>query len=179
MSEWRLDEICKIYDCPHYTAENEGKGYALIRTPNIGRGRLIMTGVHRVSFENYKKRNVRATPECGDLIFAREAPAGNIAVIQKGENICLGQRTVLLKPNPEIANAYYLAYNILTPWQQRRLLAPSAGSIVGHVNLKDIKAFTITLPTIEQQKTTAQVLCVLDEKIELNRRLNDNLPLAA
>ena len=179
MSEWRLDEICKIYDCPHYTAENEGKGYALIRTPNIGRGRLIMTGVHRVSFENYKKRNVRATPECGDLIFAREAPAGNIAVIQKGEKVCLGQRTVLLKPNPEIANSYYLAYNILTPWQQQRLLAPSAGSIVGHVNLKDIKAFTIALPTIEQQKTIAQVLCVLDEKIELNQRLNDNLPLAA
>ena len=179
MSECRLDEICNIYDCPHYTAENEGKGYALIRTPNVGRGRLIMSDVHRVSFENYKKRNARATPECGDLIFAREAPAGNIAVIQNGEAVCLGQRTVLLKPNPKIVNAYYLAYNILTPWQQRRLLAPSAGSIVSHVNLKDIKAFTLTLPTIEQQKIIAQVLCALDDKIELNRRLNDNLEAMA
>ena len=179
MSECRLDEICNIYDCPHYTAENEGKGYALIRTPNVGRGRLIMSDVHRVSFENYKKRNARATPECGDLIFAREAPVGNIAVIQNGEAVCLGQRTVLLKPNPKIVNAYYLAYNILTPWQQRRLLAPSAGSIVSHVNLKDIKAFTLTLPTIEQQKIIAQVLCALDDKIELNRRLNDNLEAMA
>ena len=38
-----LSEACTlIVDCPHSTARDEGTGYPLIRTPNIGRGRLIL-----------------------------------------------------------------------------------------------------------------------------------------
>lgn len=46
----KLSEACNfIVDCPHSTANNEGEGYPLIRTPNIGKGRLILDEVHRVS----------------------------------------------------------------------------------------------------------------------------------
>ena len=48
MSEVTLSEICElIVDCPHSTAIDEGKGYPLVRTPNIGKGRLIYSGMHR------------------------------------------------------------------------------------------------------------------------------------
>ena len=47
-----LQDVCElIADCPHSTAKDEGEGYPLIRTPNIGKGRLILEGVHRVSKE--------------------------------------------------------------------------------------------------------------------------------
>ena len=66
----RLQDVCElIVDCPHSTAKDEGIGYPLIRTPNIGKGRLILDGVHRVSEEVYHKRNQRAVPQDGDLIF--------------------------------------------------------------------------------------------------------------
>ena len=46
----KLLDVCEfIVDCPHSTAPDEGKGYPLIRTPNIGRGRLKLDNVHRVS----------------------------------------------------------------------------------------------------------------------------------
>lgn len=77
----KLQDVCeKIVDCPHSTAPDEGKGYPLIRTPNVGRGRLLLDNVQRVSKEVYDKRNKRATPQAGDIIFAREAPAGNAAL---------------------------------------------------------------------------------------------------
>lgn len=80
----RLMEICElIVDCPHSTAPDEGKGYLLIRTPNIGKGRLLLDNVHKVSEEVYIERNKRATPRENDLILAREAPVGNIAIIKK------------------------------------------------------------------------------------------------
>ena len=49
--EWvRLTYITYlIEDCPHSTAKDEGKGYPLVRTPNIGFGRLSLNCVHRVS----------------------------------------------------------------------------------------------------------------------------------
>ena len=38
-----LEDVCElIADCPHTTAPDEGKGYPLIRTPNVGKGRLLL-----------------------------------------------------------------------------------------------------------------------------------------
>lgn len=107
----RLEEVCEfIVDCPHSTAKDEGTGYPLIRTPNIGKGRFLLDNVHRVSENVYNKRNARAIPKDDDLIFAREAPAGNIAIIKNGEKMCLGQRTVLLRPNKKLVNPDFLTY---------------------------------------------------------------------
>ena len=84
-----------IEDCPHTTAPDEGSGYPLVRTPNIGEGYLILEGVHRVSEETYHKRNVRAVPQTDDIVYAREAPAGNAAVIKKEEIILVISFTVM------------------------------------------------------------------------------------
>ena len=119
----KLKDVCEfIVDCPHSTAKDEGSGYPLIRTPNIGKGRFNLEGVHRVSENVYKQRNLRATPQDNDLIFAREAPAGNVAIIKNGEKFCLGQRTVLIRPNPQYVSPDFLTYFLLAPQQQYGLL---------------------------------------------------------
>jgi type I restriction enzyme S subunit len=149
----RLTDICEtIADCPHTTAKDEGVGFPLVRTANIGEGKLIYEGMHRVSKEVYDKRNSRAVPKCGDLIFAREAPAGNIAVIQEGELVCLGQRTVLISPIREIADSDFIALYILSPVIQTLLVKKSIGATVAHVNLKEIRPFLIPLPPLDEQK---------------------------
>ena len=140
-----------IEDCPHSTAKDEGKGYPLVRTPNIGFGFLLLKGVHRVSEKVYNQRNVRAVPQKNDLIFAREAPAGNIAVIQD-EKVCLGQRTVLLRPITHCILPQYLAYYILAPSSQQSLVEKSSGTTVAHVNLSDFRPYLIAVPPIDEQK---------------------------
>ena len=63
----KLLDICEtIVDCPHSTAKDEGTGYPLIRTPNVGKGRLKLAGVHRVSENVYNQRNERAVPQVDD-----------------------------------------------------------------------------------------------------------------
>ena len=117
-----LNDVCElIVDCPHTTAPDEGKGYPLIRTPNIGRGRLLLDGVHRVSERVYRERVQRAIPQDGDLIFAREAPAGNVALIVNGQKVCLGQRTVLIRPDQSLVDPAYLTYYLLSPQKQHDL----------------------------------------------------------
>lgn len=133
----KLSEVClNIVDCPHSTVPDEGSGYALVRTPNIGKGRFNLEGVHRISEKSYKKRCSRITPTTNDLILAREAPAGNVAIIKKGiEPLALGQRTVLIRPNPEKVNPDYLVYYLLSPKQQYELLGRATGATVAHVNM--------------------------------------------
>ena len=166
-----LKDVCEfIIDCPHSTAKNQGNGYPLIRTPNIGKGRFNLDGVHRVSEDVYKKRNLRATPQDNDLIFAREAPAGNVAIIKNGQKFCLGQRTVLIRPNPKYVSPDFLNYFLLAPPQQYGLLGNANGATVAHVNLPTIRELKITLPPIETQRRIADILSAYDDLIENNQK---------
>ena len=171
-----------IEDCPHSTAKDEGKGYPLVRTSNIGFGFLLLNGVHRVSEKVYNQRNVRAVPQNNDLIFAREAPAGNIAVIQD-EKVCLGQRTVLLRPITHCILPQYLAYYILAPSSQQSLVEKSSGTTVAHVNLSDFRPYLIAVPPIDEQKRIVNKLkellplldkynCYADKLLRLNNEIN-------
>ena len=167
MNEVVLNDICElIVDCPHSTAYDEGTGYPLVRTPNIGRGRLIYSGMHRVCEEVYNRRNVRAIPQTNDLIFAREATAGNVALIQEGEKVCLGQRTVLIRPNASLVNPAFLTYYLLAPEQQYKLLSTANGATVAHVNMPTIRNLKLSLPDLPTQHRIATVLSRYDSLIE-------------
>ena len=104
---------------------------------------MILESVNRVSYETYVQWTRRAIPKAGDLILAREAPAGNIAVIPENIEVCLGQRTVLLRPKKERLISKYLAYLILSKEVQEILLSHSTGATVQRINMKDIRAFKI------------------------------------
>lgn len=167
----KLEDVCElIVDCPHSTANDEGNGFPLIRTPNIGKGRLILEGVHRVSQEVYDKRNLRAVPQDDDLIFAREAPAGNVAVIKNGEKVCLGQRTVLLRPNKALVNPDFLAYYLLSPQQQYGLLGTANGATVAHVNIPTVRNLKIDVPDLDKQVKIASIISSYDNLIENNQK---------
>ena len=166
-----LNDICEfIVDCPHSTAPDEGEGYPIIRTPNVGRGRLILDGVQRVSKATYDKRNIRAVPQKDDIIFAREAPAGNAAIIRAGQEVCLGQRTVLIRPDKKKVSPQFLAYYILAPKQQYELLGTANGATVAHVNIPIIRNMPVNMPKIEIQERIAEILSSYDDLIENNKK---------
>lgn len=172
----KLSDACKlIVDCPHTSAKDEGKGIALIRTPNVGKGRLILENVHRVSEKVYQERIARATPSTGDLILAREAPVGNVAIIQEGQKVCLGQRVVLLRANEEIVLPDYLVYYLLSRPVQHRLLNQTNETTVAHLNVAAIRNLEINLPDLSTQRRISSILSSLDRKIELNNKINATL----
>jgi restriction endonuclease S subunit len=158
-----LASLCEfIVDCEHKTAPTQKDGYPSIRTPNIGKGRLILDDVNRVSEETYVAWTRRAVPLPGDLILAREAPAGNVAVIPEGMLVCLGQRTVLIRPLRQLLEPDYLAHLLLRRSSQQRLLAHSRGATVQHVNLKDIRAFQIgSVPSLDVQRRVIDELAAI------------------
>lgn len=166
-----LIDVCElIVDCPHSTANDEGAGYPLIRTPNVGKGRLILDGVHRVSKQVYDVRNARAVPKAGDLILAREAPAGNVAIILDGQEVCLGQRTVLIRPDKSKVNPQYLTYYLLAPYAQHELTSAANGATVAHVNMPKIRGLKINLPDIQEQNRIAGILSTYDDLIATNQK---------
>jgi len=167
-----LLDVCElIVDCEHKTAPTQSTGYPSIRTPNVGRGRLILDNVNRVSQGTYNEWTRREVPRSGDLILAREAPAGNIAMIPKDLEVCLGQRTVLIRANNDLIDASYLLYLLLDDKMQAKLLSFGSGATVAHVNMSDIRALQLPdLPLLEKQKRIGEILSAYDDLIENNTR---------
>jgi type I restriction enzyme S subunit len=167
-----LDDLCElIVDCEHKTAPTQEEGYPSIRTPNIGRGRFILDGVNRVSEETYRQWTRRAIPQPGDLIMAREAPVGNVAMIPEGLRACLGQRTLLIRPDPSKIEPAYLSYFLNGPHGQGLIHGKTNGATVAHLNMKDVRSLPIPqLPPLPVQRRIAGILAAYDELIENSQR---------
>ena len=84
--------------------------------------------------------------------------------------ICLGQRTVLIRPNPELVYPKFLVYYLLAPEQQYKLLGSANGATVVHVNLPIIRKMPVELPDMEIQIKIADTITAYDDFIENNQK---------
>lgn len=75
----------------------------------------------------------------------------------------------------ELANTKYLSCK-LNLMQLGHLSAQSAQP---GLSVQLLSKLSIKLPSIKEQNAVAEIIQSLDDKIELNRRINDNLPLTA
>jgi type I restriction enzyme S subunit len=167
-----LGEVCEmIVDCEHKTAPTQEFGHPSIRTPNIGRGYFVLDGVNRVSDETYKLWTRRAIPRAGDLIMAREAPVGNVAMIPEGLYPCLGQRTLLIRCDQAKVFPRYLVYLLIGPEVQATIHGMTNGVTVPHLNMEDVRALPLpNLPPLPTQRKIAEILSAYDDLIENNTR---------
>jgi type I restriction enzyme S subunit len=168
----QLIEVCElIIDCEHKTAPTQETGHPSIRTPNIGDGYFILENVNRVSNETYALWTKRAIPQPGDLIMAREAPVGNVAIIPEGLRPCLGQRTLLIRPDRSKVDPYFLNYFLNGPHVQSLIHAKTNGATVAHLNMKDVRNMDLPqLPALPIQRRIAGILAIYDELIENSQR---------
>ncbi|WP_233197669.1 restriction endonuclease subunit S [Cryobacterium sp. Y57] len=125
----------------------------------------------RISESTYISWTRRLVPSGGDLLFAREAPVGPIVLIPDSENIAPGQRTMLMRPNPTLADSRFLYYLLSSPAQQDQLQSLAGGSTVAHLNVADVRTFPLDVPPLEDQRAIAEVLGALDDKIAVNDRI--------
>ena len=171
MSE-NLNSICEfIVDTKHKTPKFVVEGIPCIRTPNIGRGYFILDNAKYVSEKTYKEWISRAQPSENDLILAREAPVGNVAIIPSGLKVCHGQRTVLMRPDVSKVFPKYLMYLLLGDEVQHIMRSTASGATVAHLNMSDIRALKLPkLPLRSTQEKIASILSTYDDLIENNNR---------
>jgi type I restriction enzyme S subunit len=179
--ETTLDEACElIVDCPHNTAKSSPEIYAFaVGTKAVSNGRINLAQARPVDEATYRTWIKRGAPRAGDLILCREAPVGPVARVPSAPLVCLGQRTVMLRPNPAVVDGDYLLYALLSPQSQRALLTRAEGSTVVHLNVADVRRFPVSLPPLNVQRSSASILRALDDKIDSNRQLARLLEQAA
>lgn len=172
-----IRELCElVVDCPHSTPTWTSQGKIVVRNNNIKNGRIDLSSPSYTDEEHYKQRTKRAVPRPGDIIITREAPIGEVGMIPDGVECCLGQRMVLLRPNPDICNNYYLLYSLQSRFVQHQISwSEGTGTTVSNLRIPHLEQIKIPYLPLEEQEKIASTLRVLDEKINLNRGINANL----
>ena len=77
VEEKPIHELCRIIDCEHKTAPYVDESeFLVVRTSNVRNGQLVMDDMKYTTQAGYKEWTQRGAPEFGDVLFTREAPAG-------------------------------------------------------------------------------------------------------
>ncbi|MEW6236417.1 MAG: restriction endonuclease subunit S [Candidatus Omnitrophota bacterium] len=176
-----LQELCKkIVDCPHSTPTWTDSGVVVLRNQNIRNGRLDLSSSSFTDEEHYQQRIRRAKPLKGDLVITREAPMGEVCEIPDGLRCCLGQRMVLIRPDGNKCSGRYLLYALQSREVRHEILVnEGTGSTVSNLRIPILERLPIPVLSLPEQRAIAHILGTLDDKIEMNRRMNETLEAMA
>ncbi len=172
-----IKDACEsIIDCVNKTAPvvDYETPYKMIRTTNVRHGRVDVTDVRYVAKETYLEWTRRGLPKKGDIIFTREAPVGEVGVLEDDTGVFLGQRTMMYRADNNKANNYYLFYSLLTKFCQKQIEDFSNGGTVAHMRVPDCGEILVNLPPLPEQKKIAQILSTWDKAITTTEQLIAN-----
>jgi type I restriction enzyme S subunit len=161
------------------SSDYSDSGVPVIRGQNMS-GRWIAGEFAFVSSEKADSLSANiARPQ--DVIFTQRGTLGQVGVVPVGEydRYIISQSQMKLTVNPALADPMFIYYLFSTHAQQEYIRQNSIQTGVPHTNLGVLRSTPIRLPPLGEQRAIAQVLAALDDKIELNRRMNETLEAIA
>lgn len=190
MEEWkecRLGDYCDFQNGYAFkSSEFKTNGeYKIVKIKELKDGLVkffddsASVDIHDIKeFEKYKiYRNDVLFALTGDPV-SKPNPlswVGRVSIYRSDENALLNQRTCKIKKSDEIDNQFLYYY--FRQWENFYALASKATGSASQANISTntIADTIIKLPPLPTQQKIARILSSLDDKIELNNKINTNL----
>lgn len=151
-------------------------GVPVIRGSNMSSGRWVGGEFAFVTEE--KARSLSGNlAHAGDIVFTQRGTLGQVSIVRDNlfEKYLISQSQMKLTVDKEIANPIYLYYEFISPRQQNYIQLNAIQTGVPHTNLGILRSTPLSLPDLKTQDSIAHILGSLDDKIELNRQMNETL----
>lgn len=156
--------------------------FALVRSQNVFDRRFESSGLAFISDEQAEKLKGAALAP-GDLLLNITGDgvtfARSCAVPDEVLPACVNQHVCIVRVNESIADPGYVLSFLTHPAVKAYMESFNAGGSRRAITKASIESFELALPPLNQQHAIAQVLGTLDEKIQLNRRMNETLEAIA
>jgi restriction endonuclease S subunit len=162
----------------------QNSGVPVIRGSNLSQDigeRLVPTDLVFLSEEKAMEFE-RSKVKLGDLIFTCWGTIDQVGLIDKRSpysEYIISNKQMKLTPNPERADSLFLYYLFSSPEMTERIRNQGIGSSVPGFNLGQLRSMRVRLPSLPEQRAIARILGSLDDKIELNRRMNETFEAVA
>ncbi len=154
---------------------------AFIRAADMEGGRVLFESAQRIN-ETARERISKGIGAPGDVLLSHKGTVGKVARVPEEAPpfVCSPQTTFWRVLDPRRVDRLYL-YCLLRSNGFRRQLDSRKGEtdMADYVSLTAQRELKISVPPIEVQRGIGNVLGALDDKIELNRRMNRTLEAMA
>lgn len=169
-----------LIDCDHRTPPAAEVGYPYVTIPQLRNGRIDLSDVRRIKPEDFVQWTRKAKPAPNDVILSRRCNPGETAVAPAHLEFALGQNLVLLRADGTKVYPPFLRWLVRGPewWQQINKFL-NVGAVFDSLKCADVPNFELRIPSLPEQRAIAHILGMLDDKIELNRRMNETLEAMA
>ncbi|HEV2485593.1 MAG TPA: restriction endonuclease subunit S [Terracidiphilus sp.] len=183
-SEWRILSLQEakvaLIDCDHRTPPPSTSGYPYVAIPQLRNGRINFSDARRITFENYKDWTRKALPIEHDVVLSRRCNPGETAFVSSDVEFALGQNLVLLRADGTEVYPPFLRWLVRgSEWWEQIGKFLNVGAVFDSLRCADVPKFQLPIPPQDEQRAIAHILGTLDDKIELNRRMNETLEAMA
>ena len=135
--------------------------------------RYISRGERNISEKGLMSSSARLLPE-GAVLLTTRAPVGYVAIASNSVTTNQGFRSLVLQEGFHPEFVYYLLKS-----KTDLLKAHASGTTFGELSGTTLKELRFMFPPLPEQHAIATILGALDDKIELNRRMNQTLEVIA
>ena len=167
------DAMDAIIDYRGKTPKKTTSGIPLITAKVVKDGRINPTSEY-IAESDYDSWMRRGIPKKGDVVLTTEAPLGEVAQLE-GERIALAQRIIALRGKEGLLESDFLKYLLQSKGVQHQLDGRASGTTVSGIKQSELRQVILRFPPLAEQQAIAHILGSLDDRIELNRRMNATL----
>ena len=175
MEEWKECTIGDVCNTISDTYRGNAKDVVLINTSDVLEGKCLN---HQKTPNKNLKGQFKKTFQQGDILYSEIRPANKryAYVNFAPKDYIASTKLMVIRHNDKITPQYlfYILTNDVII-RELQMIAESRSGTFPQVTFSELANFSISLPSISQQKEIVAVLKSFDSKIDLNRRINDNL----
>ena len=154
-------------------------GTPILTVEHLGENRIKHQDLPKVS-DNDRKRLYKYSLRKGDIVFSRVGSVDRRALVSEEEEGWLfSGRCLRVRPDPDKIDSGYLSYFFGQPMFQNYIRSIAVGATMPSLNTRILSDVVVYYPPLPEQRTIAHILGTLDDKIELNRRMNGTLEAMA
>lgn len=158
-------------------------GVPVIRGSNLSLGQRRFNADEFVYVsEAFAQRLARSFCHPDDIIFTKKGTLGQTGIVPTSsgfDKFLLSSNQMKLSVDPQKAVPLFVYYFVSAPANRLKIIQDSTVTGVPKTNLAYLRDFPIFLPPLEEQKAISEILGALDEKIDLNRTMNETLEAMA
>ncbi|MBX3097417.1 MAG: restriction endonuclease subunit S [Fimbriimonadaceae bacterium] len=169
-----------LLDCVHKTPPAVDVGLPYIAIPQMKSGRIDPTDARRISESDFREWTRKAKPQPYDVLLSRRCNPGETAHVPPGLDFAVGQNLVLLRADGVSVYPPFLRWLTRSPdWWYCIEKHLNVGAVFDSLRCADVPNFALPIPPFSVQQRVADLLGALDDKIELNRRMNQTVEAMA
>ncbi|NYT85030.1 restriction endonuclease subunit S [Pollutimonas harenae] len=154
------------------------EGIPCIMPANMRNNRVDLSSIAFITEEDAKRLSKYIVKK-NDIVYSRRGDVTQKALIREKEaGYFCGTGCLLLRPGKNF-DARFLTYYLSTPKIQNWLISQAVGATMPNLNTGILSSIPFHGPKKAEQEKIADVLSAVDEKIELNDRINGELEAMA